>query len=298
VADYCNSPTTLTLSIPNGPSLDLMSDQNGFRVDTVDLGFPDVREDIDLMADQRGILDYTRLFGARAVSISGSIVPSPYGSRQAAFHALAPFLDPRARTTLTYQIDGDTTPRTMTLRASQLSGPISHPAVSTFSVGWKAADPAAYGPAQQSICRPSVGAVGRAYSLTFPRTYPPFPGATSALTNNGDLTTYPLLRVYGPITNPNVHVQFTRPGEATQYWQLAFTYNLSGTDRIDIDCFNRTALLNGDPRSSVYYTMVFNGSGIGWPYMPAGLPVLFSLNGTGTSSGTQLQINYSDAFVL
>ena len=300
MADYCDTPAVLVLALAGGPSLDLMSDQNGFRIDTVDLGFPDVREDTDPNADQRGLDDYTRLYGGRAVSLAGSIVPSPAGSRQKALHALAPFLDPAGRPTLTYQIDADTTPRVLTLRASAFSAPFVHPAVSAFTVGWKAPDPAAYdATVKQAIARVSSAGQtgGRAYPLTFNRTYPAGGGSNAVATNAGDLVTYPLLRVYGPIVNPSIQAAFTQAG-VTQYWTLGFTYTVNAGDFIEVDCFARTAFVNGDHRQSVYSTIVFNNSGAAFPFMPPGVAVTFSLYGTGASTPTVLQVNWQDAYLI
>jgi len=300
VGDYCSSPDTLTLSIPGGPSIDLMSDQQGFRVSEVDLGYPDVREDVEPNADQRGMDDYTRLFGARAVTIAGFVIASPLGSRQVTFHALGPFLDPAARVTLTYRIDPDAVVKTLTLRAAQSTAVFNDANVSDAMMGWKAPDPAAYdATVKQAYARTSSASQtgGRAYSWTPNRVYPAGGGSYATGTNAGDLITYPLLRVYGPIVNPSVQVNFTQAG-ATQYWNLGFTYTVNAGDFIEIDCYARTAFVNGDRRQSVYSSIVFNNSGAAFPFMPPGLAVTFSLFGTGASTPTVLQVNWQDAYLI
>jgi hypothetical protein len=297
MADYCSSPDTLVLSIPNGPSLDLLSDQQGFRVGTLDLGYPDVRDDADLRPDQHGTIDYTRLFGARAVTIAGFLVPSPAGSRQLAWHALAPFLDPGARVTLTYRVDADAVVKTMTLRPAQASATFDNPTVSPAQVGFKAADPLAYDANVQTAITwiTAPGGAGRAYPLTFNRVYPPGGTAATYATNHGELTAYPLLRIYGPVGGPSV-AEIIGANPAIQ---LSFpsSFIVNAGDRVDIDCRRRTALLNGNPAQNVFGSLVFNQAGV-WPSLPPGVLTNWTMGGSGYSNQTQTVITWADAYLL
>jgi hypothetical protein len=292
---YCNTPAVLTLSI-GSTVLDLMDPSNGYRVNAVDLGYPDVREDQDLRADANGVVDYTRLFGARAVTIQGSLVPSAMGSRQKAWHALAPFLIPSARPVLTYQIDSDVSPRTMTLRPDQLSSVFNHPLVSDFQVGWKAPDPLAYDSRVQVAYVWAVAAGGgRIYNLVFNRVYPAGGSGTATTQNNGDLTVYPVLRIYGPITGPQV--QMTPAGGAAVNMGFPQSFIINNGSHVTIDCRTRTAYLNDDRSQSVFSSLTLGSQGI-WPSMPPGVRTFWTLAGSNTSNVTQMQVQWQDAYLL
>jgi len=300
VADYCSAPDTLTLAIAGGPSLDLLSDQQGLRVASLDLGYPAVREDENLRPDAQGTIDVTRLFGARAVTINGALVPSPAGSRQASWHALAPFLDPGQRLTLTYRVDGDVVTKTMTVRAAQATATFNHPSVSPAQLGFKAADPLAYGPAQTATVLPYATSAGRAYNLTFNRVYPST-GVTVVTTyNRGDVVAFPLLRLYGPASGISIQFTVQPPGAGSTAWMLYFLagFSINAGDRLEIDSKNRTMYLNGDPTQNRYSQVDFGRSTGGWPYIPAGGSTIWYLNAGTYSTTTQLQVNWSDAYLL
>jgi hypothetical protein len=292
---YCSTPVTLKLAL-GSVVLDLMDQANGFRVAEIDLGYPDIREDSNARAVQHGMMDFTQFFGARAVTISGSVIPSAAGSRQKVLHALAPFLDPAARPVLTYQIDADTSPRTITLRASELSVPFNHPQVSDWSVGWKAPDPLAYDAnIQLTIAGVSIFGGGRQYNLVFNRVYPAGTGGTGVSTNNGDFTVYPLLRVYGPITGANI--QWTPSGQNGQHLFFALNYTINAGHYVEVDCKRRTAFLDGDPSQSVYPQISFSLAG-SWPVLPPGVRTFWTMQGSNTNNSSQLQVQWQDAYLI
>jgi hypothetical protein len=304
MADYCSSPDTLVLSISGGPSLDLLSDQQGFRVEALDLGYPAVREVVGDNPDRSGQYDLTKLFGARPVTITGFLVPSPAGSRQLGWHALAPFLDPAARVTLTYRVDPDAVVKTMTVRAAQATATFDNPTVSPAQVGFKAPDPMAYdATVQTAYCWAGSGGVttgGRVYPLTFNRVYPPGGYAYVTTYNGGDQNAYPVLRIYGPITGPVVQTNIYK-GDGSQFPLLvAFqTGYVIGTGYyVQVDCKAHTAYLNGDPTRSVYNQLSF-GTNSGWPWTPPQPGyTTWALNGSGYSASTQLMIQWQNPYLL
>jgi hypothetical protein len=298
MADYCSSPAVLTLAIAGGPTLDLMSDQQGFRVSELDLGYPEVREDADPAADRHGTVDFTRLFGARAVTVSGFLVPSPAGSRQKAWHLVAPFLDPGVRVTLTYQVDADTTPRTMTVRADQVAGPIDDPTMSDLHMGFKAADPLAYDATVQTAIAwvYTGGGGGRQYNLTYPRTYPAGWSGYGYATNNGDLAVYPMLRFYGPMSTISFGEYFADSRPSIQ-WGFVNSFVISAGDRVDLDCRTRTAYVNGDRNRNVFGQLSWNSTGA-WPYLPPGVQTSWSVSASNIAAGSELQIVWQDGYLL
>jgi hypothetical protein len=302
VTAYCGAPVALTLTSA-GSTLDLMDQANGFRVETVDLGYPAVREDVGDYPGRRGGWDNTRLFGARAVTVTGWIVPVPGASRQAAWHAIAPYLDPAARPVLTFQIDGDQIPHQLHVRAAQFSSVASNPQVSPFQLGFKALDPVAYSATvNTAICWPTNTAGGRTYNLSFPRVYPASPIGGATTTTAGDQTVYPLLHLYGPASTIRIAETIWAAAAPTGYsYAIPFKsgYSVAAGDRLDIDCAAHTVLTNGDPGSSQYNQIDFaNWSGF-WPRLaPTDTnPAEWTLSATATSGVTQLQIVWQDAYL-
>ena len=293
---YCSTPRILTLTI-GANTVDLMDSRNGFRVSELDIGYPDVREDVDLRADQHGTVDMTRLFGARAITITGSIVPSAYGSRQKTWHQLAPFLNPAARPTPTWQVDGDVNPRSVTIRPSDVSGPYSNPLVSAFHIGFKASDPLMYDSTVQiatAYANNYAAGAGRQYSLVFDRVYPPAAFPSVSVINQGDTTAYPKILLYGPATGPALYEYIAGVSAACGISFLS-TFILGAGNYVEINCRTRTVFLNGDPGNSVYNQLSNQTS---WPYLPPGVITTWQLFASGTSNATQAQIQWQNAYLI
>jgi hypothetical protein len=301
MAPYCSSPVVLTLSMAGAATVDLMDSAQGFRVEELDLGYPTVREDSNPNPGRHGTLDLTRLFGERAVTITGALVPSAAGSRQKMWHLLAPYLDPSARPTLTYQVDTDVSPRTMTVRAAQVTGPYDHPSVSPVQLGFKAASPFVYDSNVRtaSVAPLGGGGAGRAYPLTFDRVYPAAAAQTVNLYNYGDFTAYPVLRFYGPITGP--YASFGVAGQPTAWVRFQPGYVIPAGHYVQVDTAARTAFYDGDPTQSVFNQLAINPAEP-WPYIPPGAPAKFTqmaLQGGGsTGTGTQLVATWADPYLL
>jgi hypothetical protein len=261
---YCSSPATLRLELLDTfgnvtDTLDLMNETNGFRVASLDVAYPTVREVTAALPTRDGDYDTTALFGPRVVTIAGSAIASSMGSRQAALTVLAHWCQPRLRPRLVYAVDADRTPLAIGLRGSQMSGPYNDAHISAFQVSWVAPNPIAYSLVQNSatIAPQQAAAIGgRTYPLTFPRTYPPAgPGGSGegTVTNNGDYLTWPLLRIYGPCTNPAVY-WVSPPGGAVVF---GGGLSVAAGDYLEVDTFAQTALINGLVGSSRYSSLDF-----------------------------------------
>jgi hypothetical protein len=295
---YCSSPAVLTLTL-GSLSLDFMDALDGWRVSEVDISYPDVREDSDLAADRHGTVDYTRLFGARAITISGSIVPSSRGSRQKALRWLGQFLTPSSRPMLTYQIDTDVSPRQVTVRPSALTAPYNDRNVSAFTLGFKCPDPVAYDSTTQTVYAglQSAGG-GRAYNLTFNRVYPASGAGAASARNNGNMTSFPLLRLYGPVAalNGAIYIRESWTGNpvgATLPFRSDMIINAG--DYLEIDCRARTAFLNGQTTQNWYSQL--GAIQTVWPQLPPGVDTLWWIYATGTNA-TMLQVNWQDAYLI
>jgi hypothetical protein len=287
--------------------LDLMDPANGFAVAQVDLGFPNPRADTSTIPDRDGEWDDTAWSGPRAVSISGSIVPSSaLGSRSRVLDALAPFLVAGARPVLTYQIDADVAPRSLTLRATALSAPATNPTVSAFQAGWTAPDPAAYTTdVDQVTLSPSTLQFGRVYATPQTatptatsgwapnRVYPAMTGGVgAAAVNDGTLNTQPVITISGPCTNPAIFNDTLGTVFAVGSNALALT--LAATDTVTIDGRSRTVYLGADPTNSRYNYVDFTRSSW-WPLTP-GTNSLRLVCDAATPSVTAV-VSWFDAFL-
>ena len=137
---------------------------------------------------------------------------------------------------------------------------------------------------------------GRAYNLVFPRVYPAGGQTSAVLANHGDFPAWPLLRFYGPITGASATISRSTGGSGRVAFQPS--YVISGGHYVDVDTKARTALLDGDPAQNVYPYLVPDQIG-GWPWIPPDpATATVVLNGTGTSSATQLQISWADPYLL
>jgi hypothetical protein len=305
MAAYCGTPATLILALP-ASTLDLMDAANGFRVAEVDLGYPAVRADTSPIPDRNGEWDNTANFGARVVSVKGSLIPSGLGSRQKAFDALAPFLVAMARPTLTYVIDGDETARTLTLRPAQFSGPYSNPTASDFQVQWSAPDPAAYSAVRhQTNVAPGGLGYGRTYTTpspgtptnvttrTYPRVYPATSGQPSAsVVNAGNLRTDPLITIYGPATNPAVYNDTV--GQVLAVGSVSNPFTLAAADVLTVDGRARAVYLNGNPNSTQYAYVDFTRSS--WWQLTPGANTVRYVADTATPA-SYATVAWNDAFL-
>lgn len=223
---YCGTPNTLRLEAHDAAgaltsSLDLMDEASGYRVETLDVGFPTVREQISALPTRDGDLDYTRLYGPRAVTVVGNFVPAVDGSsRQKALRALVWWCQPRLRPRLVYAVDADCAPLWLGVRGSQLASPVANPQVSPFTVSWVAHDPIA------RALAPSSATVN--------------PGATATATNLGNYRAWPVLDIYGPCANPAVTWETPAAGSV-----VFAGLTIAAGHFVRVDTAAQTALLDG-----------------------------------------------------
>jgi hypothetical protein len=292
---YCGLPVQCKLSTATR-TLDLMDAGQGFRISSLDLSFPSVREDVTDAPEQSGTIDTTAYFSSRAVTITGSIVASASGSRTKSLELLSPFLDPAARPVLTYQTDADADPRQMTLRAYQLSAPMDNPAATTWQAQWKAPGSVAQGITTHTA---SVGAAavlepGRIYPLTYNRTYPSSSRSVSVVVvPSGDYPTPPVFTVYGPISGAVISVIDTDSGQVGTI-TLQAGYTIAAGNSLTIDCGQRTIVDNTGANA---YGAALDHFAV-WPVLTPGDHNAITLNGTGAAGSTLLAISWLDRWLI
>jgi hypothetical protein len=220
----------------------------GYVVSGFQIGFPSVRAVARGRAIADGTLDDTRFVGARAVSVDLR-VDQRKGDPQVLIDELMPFLSPRYRPRLHWSIPGSTERRSLVVRGVDAPVVIAGPKYHTLALSWVAPQGVIEGDETCITINPASDTeLGRAYNLTFDRTYPPSLAVGDRLvTTLGNTVTDWRATIFGPCTNPaivvnGVELRFDRAGGVT----------LTGGTSLVVDTRERTILLNGDVNSSRY----------------------------------------------
>ena len=145
-------------------------------------------------------------------------------------------------------------------------------------------DPRYYDYTTQTANMTPTQPLGRTYNRTYNLT---FGGGsqtqTATVLNNGDTTTYPIITIYGPVTNPVV-------GSTTSSQALSFNYTMIQSDVISIDLQYKTILLNGNPARNL-----LKGSSQWFAAAPG--TNLFYFTGSATTIGqTNATVQWNNAY--
>jgi len=295
VVAYCPSPSTLRLELLDGSgnvaqSLDLMDAAGNYRVSSLELAWPAVREVKASLPTRDGEWDTTSLFGERVVTILGSILSSGV-SRQSALNALASWAMPGLRPRLVYAVDGQNAPTYLGLRGSSLSAPFTDAAISAFTVSWVAPDPIAYAlQPSRLVIQPGLRASGRIYPLRYPRTFGlAGPGSYGAAVNAGSYQTWPVFTVFGPCTDPVI--DYVAPSDG----YVGFKgLTVAAGDHLVIDTRAATVYYNGSPGASRFSFLDFLNT-VWRPFQPGSTGLIFA---PASSSGAcLLQVDWSSAYL-
>ena len=287
-------------------TLELEDDLAGYAAIELDLGFPEVREVVSARPGADGVDDRTSLMGSRAISVnvrnfSGTMTPDEVAT------LFAPFMLPSARPELHYVLDRPGAPERMAVvRSSGYGWPITGQRKREIHLSWIAADPIFRDPAQRSSSSRSGSTTtpGRTYPLDYrtytSRTYPPGGGSatTGEIVSPGDVPVRPLLRIFGPITDPRVEIQVMDPATKVADYAIAF---VTGTiidpgHWIDLDTDRRTALWDSDPLQSAMSDVDWQTST--WPHLPPSPAIsYFNLYGDSTSGVSQVEATWMDGYL-
>jgi Phage tail protein len=124
--------------------------------------------------------------------------------------------------------------------------------------------------------------LGRTYNKTYNVTYGGgVAGAT--ITNNGNVTTYPVITINGPMTNPTI-------GNNTTGQFITVNYTLGASDVLVIDLYEKTITLNGSPARNL---LAGNSQ---WFGADPGV-TNFQFTGTGYSGSTAASVTYRSAWI-
>jgi hypothetical protein len=154
----------------------------------------------------------------------------------------------------------------------------------TSQVDFFCPDPNYYDNNLQTSVMQISAALGRTYNKTFNYTYGGGSATvTTTISNIGWATTYPIITISGPITNPVV-------GNSTSGDTLYFSGTYSALDLLEIDLYNQLITLNGNPARN----LLISGT---WFDAPPGNSNFF-FTGTGTLAGTtQATVSWYSAYI-
>lgn len=278
----------------------LIDEGAGVFGQTIDLGDAVTRVVASDATDADGTIDTTKYVGARNVTLS--LVLYPDANLFALRNQLRAFTHPRLRPYMYVQVAPEAPEQRIQLRRSQYNDVIGDgPRAATqrdleaavITVQWVAP----LGIVESSIANAvnvfavAAGAtVGRAYSLTFNRVYPASPVLGSAsLVNAGNSDAYPVIRIYGPVTEPVLD-------NNTQGKSLAFVgLTLVAGEYLEVDTRAKTILLNGDSASSRYDKLSFPASQ--WWTLSPGTNLVRFHPATFTDGVTVAVVTWRDAYL-
>jgi hypothetical protein len=299
---------TRCLLLNNGSqTLDLLDyADTGLMVTMQDYGAPAVREVVQDFPYQDGSIDYTAYLSLRVVNLQGIAGPlnainvasgTPL-SRNQAFDNLVPFLDPKARCTLTFADTDYEDVRVITnLRSSQWQRAMNNPQTYDWQVQWKA-DPIIVDEETTTV---SVGmfsflVVGRTYNRTFPQTYSSGggdPANVLEITNGGTYDAWPVYRLFGPITNPLLTV--ADPVTTNTLSQIVFTgITVNAGDYLEVNPKLRTVYLNSNTGASRYQYVNFSVTT--WKPLQVGSSIL-RYTGSSGAAPAQVQVTWQDSYL-
>lgn len=235
-----------------------LDESAGVFVSRVDLGDAVTRVVSDDAPSADGTFDDTEFIGARAVTLRLTLFPdagSPFALRQ----RLRAFTHPRRRPHLFVQQDADAPEQRITLRRGPYDDVFAAGQGDSAAIVAQWVAPLGIVESAQEhvvdVFAAGGATAGRTYSLTFSRVYPASaPLGVGTVTNAGNADAYPVVRLFGPCTEPVLTSD-------TQDRSLTFVgLTLTAGEYLEIDTRAKTILLTGDPTASRYSKLDFPGS--------------------------------------
>lgn len=275
-----------SLYLNDGTNTLQLDDSEGLIVTELDLGYPSVRPVVDVRADADGVYDSTQFFGERVVAMT---VQGDGEGLITQWDKLARYMRPGRRPYLYFTVDGSA--RRMRLRPSQRASVLRAPAaVFTAQLQWVAPDGVMEAASASTVTADATagGEDGRQYNLTFDREYVEInPSGSVSVTNSGTATIWPELKLYGPVTNPEIR-------DLTNNRRLRFVTTLTAGQFLEVNTRDRTVRLNGLVNQNRYNTLDFTVSS--WFGLEPGTQ-LVRYRGASTSSPARAEITYRTAWL-
>jgi hypothetical protein len=251
---------------------------NGYIPQNINLGIGAVRENAENRSNQSGTKDRTQFWGSAAVQLVVGVAKElavgldPYDepwTDQKLEDRLRAWVVPSMRAFLIYRRDPNDAWRQVEIRGNTPSGPSIGLVRSDFdrvALAWKAPRgiSESYVLEETPLASTLDTEAGRAYDLTFNRTYPASsPIGTQPILNRGNAPTFPhRVFIYGPCAQPRIENVTT--GETLEFKS---TFSLTAGQYLEIDFEEGTVLLDGNPANSRYDRIDFSVS-TWWQLVP------------------------------
>ena len=278
-----------------------------YVVASLQVGSPDVREVVRYRSLADGVLDDTRYTGSRAITLAirfkdrllGSGCPGATGqpTMQVLIDQLTPYMSPRRRPTLTWQLPGSDSLRAAVVRGVNWGWTVSGPKAQGIAPQWvvPSGEILQGGPDSQhcELIRPSVDVEeGRTYDLLFDRVYPPSQAIGGrTIVNPGTAATNWVLTIYGPVVNPTWTIN-----ETTMTTDRQGGVTLVAGQTLVINTRQRTVLFNGLPANSRYQCTNFDEWGWDDLMLQPGVNVV-RFDGTGLTSQSAAELCFTPAYI-
>lgn len=232
-----------------------------YVVVSLQIGSPAVRTVARNRALADGTFDESKYTGARAVTVTlrlkTAAVCNPGSDMQSLIDAVTPYMSPRRRPTLTWQLPGSESARSMVVRGESWPYTIASPKHPGIGLQWVCPSGEIHaGGDEAEHCETIIPAsdveAGRLYNENYADggrgPYPPSaPLGGRIIVNPGNAAAHWEATIFGLVTNPIITINGT---------SMKFDRNgglhLAGGSSVVINTRNRTILLNGDPDDSRY----------------------------------------------
>lgn len=232
---------------------------NGYKVSDINIGFPAARDVVTHRVNAHGVDDSTAFYGARAVSMTVVVMDGVGVSRRVALDRLRAFASPARRPVLFFNDDDLTSEpdRMVRLRGNQLGSPLTNPILSITQVQWVAPEGIIESAIEQVVTASATAEVeaGRTYPRTYDLTYPSITSiGSAAVTNDGTEPAAPILRLWGPCTDPKVINLATM--ETLELTGLSLT----AEQYVEVDVREATVRLQGKSTQNLYTSLTLDSA--------------------------------------
>jgi hypothetical protein len=275
-----------TLAGPDGTTLQFNAGGSLILEEATGFDSPNVRENVEDLPERDGAVAGKFWFGARPVTLSGRIISSSAADRNATVMQLQQALRAlRSDATLSSQPQGMPGMQTSArLQNFRVTGGF----VKQFQIGLICPDPRIYSQTLNHVLTttaPSSG--GAAFPWIFPVNFGGGSGGTAnvSVSNAGNMDSFPIIRVTGPATNPQLKNATT--GEQLQIDNV----DIAAGAWIEADCDQRT--VRSSDGITLYGRVRFPPS-VFWTLAPGANEV--QLWADSSSAGVQLDVFWRDAW--
>lgn len=251
-----------------------------------------VRTNVDVKPQRDGAILHNSYLGARTIVLTGQVVAGSFETRRTMLDDLAAHVVSilRANGTLRFTPTGGSA-RQLTVRAFD-KAVVRGGVVKEFQLTLLAPDPFVYSDTLFSASTSPLTGGGTAGGVALPHAFPFSFGEYTAggevtVTNSGNVNSYPVVRVYGPITAPTLRNLTT--GSVLSFPGLS----VSAGSYAALDMAAETARLD-DLASSPLIRYLDVASSEFWPLIPGSNIV--RLTGSSFSSATNATVLYRHAF--